>query len=109
MELNFDLLNKFTNELHEIVNMISCGFENQNNKIMETSSQSPTNFLTVKEVADLMGMSEYQARKMFHDPEFPCCDYGKNLVVEDSALKHYFSKPRRKNESPYWRGNKKSN
>ena len=102
-------LNQLTDDFRKVLEQIFDCIEETKNTSDTALIQSPTNFLTVKEVANLMGMSEYQARKMFHDPEFPCCDYGKNLVVEDSALKHYFSKPRRKNESPYWRGNKKSN
>lgn len=33
---------------------------------------------------------------LFFDPEFPKCDYGKTLIVEENALINFFSKPRLK-------------
>lgn len=50
-------------------------------------------FLTVREVADLMHLSTQAARELFHRKDFPCCNYGKEMVVEKTAFLKYFSKP----------------
>lgn len=62
-------------------------------------------FITIREVADAMGMSYNQAKKLFNDPEFPSTDYGKSKLVEESALRKYFAESRRKGDSAYWKNN----
>lgn len=50
-------------------------------------------FLKLSEVADLMGLSIPATRALFHRPNFPCCNYGKEMVVQKKAFLDYFSKP----------------
>lgn len=63
----------------------------------------PAKFYTIKDVAELTGFSVEKTRDLFNDPEFPCTNLGKSKVVEDAALKNYFSKRRDRNSTPYWR------
>lgn len=53
-------------------------------------------FLTIKDLASEMGISERIAAEIFNRKDFPCCDYGKSKVVEESAAMKFFSVPRRK-------------
>lgn len=53
-------------------------------------------FLTIKDVADLTGWNVMTVRNLFNIEDFPCCDYGREKVVEIHALVTYFSVPRRR-------------
>lgn len=61
-----------------------------------------TLFLTIKDVQELTGFSRHTVDKLFNDPEFPACNYGKSRIVEVHAFIEYFSTSRRKEDSFYW-------
>ncbi len=53
-------------------------------------------FYTIDETANLLGWSAPTVQDLFNRKDFPSCDFGKKKVVEITALKNYFSVPRRK-------------
>jgi hypothetical protein len=55
-------------------------------------------FLKVSDVAKILGINTVSARAIFHRPDFPCCDYGKEMTVEITAFKNYFQKAVRKGD-----------
>lgn len=59
-------------------------------------------FLTTEDIQKATGFSKKTVERLFKDPEFPSCDYGKGQIVELHAAIKYFSVPRRKDESFYW-------
>ncbi len=56
-------------------------------------------FYTIDETANLLGWSAPTVQDLFNRGDFPSCDFGKKKVVEVTALKNYFSVPRRKDAS----------
>ena len=60
-------------------------------------------FLTVEDLIKATGFSRKRVLELFNDPEFPCCNFGKKQIVEINAALAYFSVPRRKEYSVYWR------
>lgn len=52
-------------------------------------------FITPEDLAQLTGWSLPIARKIFQEKTFPCCDAGKTKVAEVSAVKAWFSQPRK--------------
>lgn len=59
-------------------------------------------FLTPKDIREATGWSKRTIEKLFADPDFPSCNFGKTQVVEIRAAIEYFSKPRRKEDSLFW-------
>lgn len=53
-------------------------------------------FLTINDVMDATHWSRPTVQNLFNRPDFPACDLGKEKVVELTALRRYFSVPRRK-------------
>lgn len=53
-------------------------------------------FYTINDVSKMTKLSIAETVDLFFDPEFPKCDYGKTLIVEENALINFFSKPRLK-------------
>ena len=64
-------------------------------EILESKLTEPK-FYTIKEVAEMMGISNPKAQELFNRRDFPSCDLGKSKVVEATAFREYFSKPQRK-------------
>lgn len=60
-------------------------------------------FYTQKDVERMTGMSVQTVQKLFNDPEFPACNYGKSFVVEANALMGFFAQKRDKHNSRYWK------
>ena len=83
IELN--ALEDLTTKLAEIVGKV---------EILEAKLTEPK-FYTIKEVAKITGWSEPTVQNLFNRGEFPSCDYGKSKVVESTALRQYFSVPRK--------------
>lgn len=52
-------------------------------------------FITPEDLAMLTGWNIKLARRIFSDKTFPCCDAGKTKVAEVSAVKRWFSQPRK--------------
>ena len=52
----------------------------------------------LSDVEDILGINTVSARAIFHRPDFPCCDYGKEMTVEITAFKNYFQKAVRKGD-----------
>ena len=84
--------------------------------IVEQSKKSSVDlkFYTQKEVTAsindvaesverMTGMSVQTVQKLFNDPEFPACNYGKSFVVEANALMGFFAQKRDKHNSRYWK------
>ena len=73
--------------------------------IVEQSKKSSVDlkFYTQKDVEQMTGMSMQTIQKLFNDPEFPACNYGKSFVVEANALMGFFARRRDKHESRYWK------
>lgn len=55
-------------------------------------------FLKLSDVAKLLGITTVSARAIFHRPDFPYCDYGKEMIVEFTAFKNYFQKAVKKDD-----------
>lgn len=53
-------------------------------------------FLSITDVMKMTGWSRATVSKLFRRPDFPCTDYGKEKQIELTALRRYFSVPRRK-------------
>ena len=53
-------------------------------------------FITIKQFAEMTGWSEPTVQNLFNRKDFPSCNYGKTKIAEISAVKAYFSVPRRK-------------
>lgn len=60
-------------------------------------------FYTQKDVERMTGLSMQTIQKLFNDPEFPACNYGKSFVVEANALMGFFAQRRDKHDSRYWK------
>lgn len=86
IKIELDTLEQLVDEIKNVV----CKVEK-----LETSLTEPK-FYTIGETAKLLGWSEPTTQDLFNRKDFPCCDYGKKKVVEMTALKNYFSTPRRK-------------
>lgn len=66
------------------------------NLLTECEERSRTiAFITPEDLAQLTGWSLPIARKIFQEKTFPCCDAGKTKVAEVSAVKAWFSQPRK--------------
>lgn len=77
--------------------------EKLNDLLTEISDKSKAIvFLTTKDIQEATGFSKKTVERLFADPEFPSCNFGKGQVAEIHAVIEYFSVPRRKNESAYW-------
>ena len=63
----------------------------------------PIVFVTVEDLVKATNLSRKTVLNIYNDPEFPCCDYGKTKIAELSAVIEYFSVPRRKELSIYWK------
>lgn len=71
-----------------------------NNQVIITDE---VRFYGIKDVVQLIGWSEKTVQKLFNDPKFPAADYGKNKVVEASALRKFFSERHDRDRELYWR------
>lgn len=73
--------------------------------IVEQSKKSSVDlkFYTQKDVERMTGMSVQTVQKLFNDPEFPACNYGKSFIVEANALMGFFAHKRDKHNSRYWK------
>ncbi len=60
-------------------------------------------FVDIEQVMKATGFSKKTVQDLFKDPEFPTCNYGKKQIAEVNAVIKYFSSPRRKEDSVYWR------
>lgn len=45
---------------------------------------------------EMTGWGRNTVNKLFDEPDFPCCDFGKEKKAEIHAVLQYFSKPHRK-------------
>lgn len=85
--IDIDTLEQLTEKMTTIVNKVEA---------IENSLLNEPKFYTIDETAKLLGWSKTTVQELFNCKDFPCCDFGKRKVVEISALKKYFSVPRRK-------------
>lgn len=53
-------------------------------------------FITIDKFCELSGWSKKTAGELFNRKDFPSCNYGKEKIAELTAIKKYFSVPRRK-------------
>lgn len=88
--INFDDL---INKSHELLDVLES---------VNKSSKTIT-FLTVDDMIEITGFSRKTVLNLFQDPDFPSCDFGKAQVVELNAAIIYFSVPRKREYSRYWR------
>lgn len=95
-DLNYTQLYEYNILLDDIIEKLST-IQNANKKA------SNIKFFTQEDVARVTGMSKSTVKKLFNDPEFPACDYGKTYIVEANALLKYFDVRRSKKDSRYWR------
>lgn len=95
-DLNYSQLCEYNVLLDDIIEKLSA---------IQSANENASNikFFTQEEVAKLTGMSKSTVKRLFNDPEFPACDYGKSYIVEATALLKYFNVRRSKNDSRYWR------
>ena len=69
----------------------------------ETENNERIRFLSIDDVASLLGWSKKTVQKLFNDPKFPMTDYGKGKRVLEPAFIEYFSVRREKSKDRYWR------
>lgn len=62
----------------------------------QIEEREPLNFISIKDMCKMTSWSEPTIKKLFNRPDFPSCDFGKEKIAEVSAVKKYFSVPRRK-------------
>ena len=53
-------------------------------------------FIGVEDLVEMTGWGRNTVNKLFDEPDFPCCDFGKEKKAEIHAVLQYFSKPHRK-------------
>lgn len=53
-------------------------------------------FVTIEDLCDMTGWSPVTVQNLYNRADFPSCNFGKTKVAEISAVKKYFSVPRRK-------------
>ena len=53
-------------------------------------------FIGISDIVEATGWSPNTVQSLFNDPEFPCCDLGKEKKAEINAVRQFFSVPRRK-------------
>lgn len=78
---------------------LSTNFDISNSK----SISSEVKFYTIGDLVKMLKWSESTVQKLFNDPRFPSCNFGKGKVVEAHALIEYFSKKHEKERERYWR------
>lgn len=74
------------NQLKELIEKI--GLVEDKTKMLQ--------FITIEEFAKISGWGICAVQDLYNRDDFPSCDFGKRKVAEVSAVKHYFSVPRRK-------------
>lgn len=84
--INIEMLEQLTDEIKSVVDKVEK---------IETSLTEPK-FYSIEETAKLLGWSTPTTQDLFNRGDFPSCDFGRKKVVEMTALKNYFSVPRRK-------------
>lgn len=89
IKIELDTLEQLTEKIAEVVGKVEK---------IEMSITQPK-FYSITEVAKMLGWSEPTVQDLFNRRDFPSCDFGKKKVVEVTALKNYFSVPRRKEVS----------
>lgn len=89
-EIKTNSLNDYLHEIEDVTNAL--GELESKAEVLKADLQ----FLTVSEVAKIMHLSLPTVREIFHRPDFPACDYGKEMVVEKNAFLKYFQKPVKK-------------
>lgn len=94
------MMNENIINLDEAIEKTSKLIENLNN-LKECSKVLC--FVNAEDLAKMTGLSRKTVLNLFNDPEFPSCDYGKTKIAEIHAVINYFSVPRRKCDSLYWR------
>lgn len=55
-------------------------------------------FITIRDLEEILGCSNTIAQKYFNLPEFPATDFPKEKKAEINAVRMFFSVPRRKKE-----------
>lgn len=86
IKIELDVLEQLTEKMTEVVGKM---------EEIETTLTEPK-FYTIDETAKILGWSAPTVQDLFNRGDFPSCDFGKKKVVEMTALKNYFSVPRRK-------------
>lgn len=86
IKIELDVLEQLVDEIVNVVGKVEK---------IETVLTEPK-FYTIGETAKLLRWSEPTVQDLFNREDFPSCDFGKKKVVEATALKNYFSTPRRK-------------
>lgn len=86
IRIELNTLEQLTDKIIEVVEKVEK---------IETSITQPK-FYSICEVAKILGWSEPTVQDLFNRRDFPSCNFGKRKVVEMTALKNYFSVPRRK-------------
>lgn len=85
INIDFDI-NEKIKEVQQLVDELS-ELETSLNKLV---------FVTIEDVCKSTGWSAVTVQNLFNRKDFPSCDYGKTKIAEVSAVKKYFSVPRRK-------------
>ena len=87
MNINIETdINANINKLDELLEKIA---------LLEDKSKL-VNFITIREFAELRNCSIKIAQDIFNDKTFPSENYGKQKVVEISALKNWYAQKRDK-------------
>lgn len=86
---NTDELNQLDEQIMKIKELLELQAQVKENV-------SAIAFLSVEDVMKLTGWGRNTVNKLFDEPDFPCCDFGKEKKAEIHAVIKYFSVPRRK-------------
>lgn len=91
------IVSSYTEEdIEELERILSMLKEINNEKVL-------LKFLTVEDIVKATGYSKKIVLDIFRDPEFPSCNFGKKQIIELNAAIKYFSVPRKKEYSKFWR------
>ena len=92
MELIFNNskeMNEIDEQIKKLKELLELQIEVKDNIVYLT-------FIGVEDLMEMTGWGRNTVNKLFEEPDFPCCDFGKEKKAEIHAVLQYFSKPHRK-------------
>lgn len=82
-------MNEIDEQIKKLKELLELQIEVKDNIVYLT-------FIGVEDLMEMTGWGRNTVNKLFDEPDFPCCDFGKEKKAEIHAVLQYFSKPHRK-------------
>ena len=82
-------MNEIDEQIKKLKELLELQMEVKDNIVYLT-------FIGVEDLVEMTGWGRNTVNKLFDEPDFPCCDFGKEKKAEIHAVLQYFSKPHRK-------------